>query len=92
MYTKQQNGGSNSMAKKATKIVSFEETLKELESIVNRLESGGLSLDEALNEFEHGVKLARQGQQQLQQAEQRVQILLNDNVDADLADFATDDN
>ncbi|MCO6523844.1 MAG: exodeoxyribonuclease VII small subunit [Candidatus Schmidhempelia sp.] len=75
------------MAKKTTKSVSFEETLKELELIVNHLESGGLSLDESLSEFERGVTLVKQGQKQLKQAEQRIQILLNENVEADLVEF-----
>jgi exodeoxyribonuclease VII small subunit len=75
------------MAKKITKSVSFEESLKELELIVNHLESGGLSLDESLSEFERGVTLVKHGQKQLQQAEQRIQILLNENVESDLAEF-----
>lgn len=78
------------MAKKAAQPPSFETALTELEQIVNRLESGDLALDDALNEFERGIQLARQGQQQLQQAEQRVQILLNDSVDAQPETFTTD--
>ncbi|MFZ1872857.1 MAG: exodeoxyribonuclease VII small subunit [Chania sp.] len=71
--------------------MSFENSLSELEHIVTRLESGELPLEDALNEFERGVQLARQGQQKLQQAEQRVQILLNDsNDDAALAPFTPD--
>ncbi|MNG80383.1 Exodeoxyribonuclease 7 small subunit [compost metagenome] len=71
--------------------ISFENSLSELESIVTRLESGELPLEDALNEFERGVQLARQGQQKLQQAEQRVQILLNDqNDDAALTPFTPD--
>ncbi|OMQ25393.1 exodeoxyribonuclease VII small subunit [Serratia oryzae] len=71
--------------------ISFENSLSELEGIVTRLESGELPLEDALNEFERGVQLARQGQQKLQQAEQRVQILLNDsNDDAALAPFTPD--
>lgn len=57
------------MAKKTTSInqdttqtPSFEASMQELEQIVNRLESGELPLEEALNEFEHGVRLARVGQ------------------------------
>lgn len=70
---------------------SFESALGELESIVTRLESGELPLEDALNEFERGVQLARQGQQKLHQAEQRVQILLNDSADdAALAPFTPD--
>ncbi|MEW7001937.1 exodeoxyribonuclease VII small subunit [Serratia ureilytica] len=56
-----------------------------MESIVTRLESGELPLEDALNEFERGVQLARQGQQKLQQAEQRVQILNDSADDAALA-------
>ncbi len=75
------------MAKKAPETPSFENALGELEQIVSRLESGELPLEDALNEFERGVQLARLGQQQLQQAEQRVHILLNDDKDAPLSPF-----
>ncbi|MFQ1017804.1 exodeoxyribonuclease VII small subunit [Gilliamella sp. BG7] len=80
------------MAKKQNKEVSFEETLKQLETIVTQLENGDLPLDEALNEFEKGIKLAKTGQKQLQQAEQRIQILLSENSDAELSEFSNDDN
>lgn len=69
---------------------SFETALSELEQIVTRLEGGDLPLEEALNEFERGVQLARQGQVKLQQAEQRVQILLSDTEDAALTPFTPD--
>ncbi|XBS70822.1 exodeoxyribonuclease VII small subunit [Acerihabitans sp. KWT182] len=75
------------MPKKAEQPANFETSLKELEQIVNRLESGELPLEEALNAFEQGVQLARQGQLTLQQAEQRVQILLSDERDAPLEPF-----
>lgn len=78
------------MPKKTEQPASFETALQELEQIVTRLESGDLPLEEALTAFEKGVQLARQGQQTLQQAEQRVQILLNDNQDAPLAPFTPD--
>ena len=75
------------MAKKVPAAPAFEQALSELEQIVVRLESGDLPLEEALNEFELGVQLARQGQQTLQQAEQRVKILLSDDQDAPLSPF-----
>ncbi|WP_372773243.1 exodeoxyribonuclease VII small subunit [Pantoea sp. WEP] len=75
------------MPKKAEAPVSFENALQQLEQIVSRLESGELPLEEALNEFERGVQLARSGQQILQAAEQRVQILLSDDKDAPLTPF-----
>lgn len=65
----------------------FESTLKELEEIVSRLESGELPLEEALGEFETAVKLVQQGQERLQKAEQRIQILLQKDEDAPLSDY-----
>lgn len=73
------------MAKKP--IPNFETTLQELESIVTHLESGDLSLEDALNEFETAVKLVQQGQEYLQKAEQRIQILLNKTPEAELTDY-----
>ncbi|OTA21336.1 exodeoxyribonuclease VII small subunit [Xenorhabdus beddingii] len=68
----------------------FETSLKELEEIVIRLESGDLPLEDALNEFERGIQLARQGQKTLQQAEQRVQILLSHDAQSPLDEFSSD--
>lgn len=73
------------MAKKPTQ--DFETTLKELEAIVTHLESGDLPLEEALGEFETAVKLVQKGQERLQKAEQRIQILLEKNEQAELADY-----
>ncbi|WP_238083378.1 MULTISPECIES: exodeoxyribonuclease VII small subunit [Pseudescherichia] len=78
------------MAKKNDAPTSFETALTELEQIVTRLESGDLPLEEALSEFERGVQLARQGQTRLQQAEQRVQILLSEQEEAPLTPFTPD--
>jgi exodeoxyribonuclease VII small subunit len=57
---------------------SFEETLSELEAIVNEMESGDLPLNKALEKFERGIALSRQGQQSLENAEQKVKILLSE--------------
>ena len=75
------------MPKKNDAPASFETALSELEQIVTR---GDLPLEDALNEFERGVQLARQGQVKLQQAEQRVQILLSDSEDAKTTPFTPD--
>ncbi|MBK0001308.1 exodeoxyribonuclease VII small subunit [Erwinia sp. S38] len=80
------------MPKKSEQPASFESSLQQLEQIVTRLESGNLPLEEALSEFERGVQLARIGQQTLQQAEQRVQILLNDDKNADLTPFTPEND
>ena len=54
---------------------SFEEGLQQLESVVQKLESDGLTLEESLVEFEKGVKLAKDLQVQLEQAKRRVDVL-----------------
>jgi exodeoxyribonuclease VII small subunit len=57
---------------------AFEEALKELEEIVNRLEQGNLPLEEALQLFEQGVKLSRSCHTKLDEAQKRVEIVLKD--------------
>lgn len=54
----------------------FEQALAELERLVERLESGDLPLEEALQTFERGVALTRQCQTALKTAQQKVEILL----------------
>jgi len=54
----------------------FEKSLARLEEVVKRLESPDLSLDEAMKLFEEGVRLSRECQMQLEEAEGRVEILL----------------
>ena len=71
----------------ADSALSFEDALQQLEQIGTRLESGDLPLEAALSAFENGIQLARQGQLQLQHAEQRVQILLSDEPDAAQSPF-----
>jgi exodeoxyribonuclease VII small subunit len=57
-------------------INDLEKNLDELSSLVERLESGDLSLDDALKQFERGIALTRQAQGALQAAEQKVQLLM----------------
>ncbi|TNC92921.1 exodeoxyribonuclease VII small subunit [Thalassolituus sp.] len=57
----------------------FESALAELEALVNRMESGELSLEDSLAAFERGIGLTRQCQTALSEAEQRVQILMERN-------------
>ena len=76
------------MARKAVEpTLDFETTLTQLEAIVTRLENG---LEKALKEFENGVQLAKLGQERLQQAEQRIQILLQKNATAELTDYRSE--
>lgn len=57
---------------------NFEASLQELEKIVRRLENGDLPLEESLKLFEDGVRLSRECQERLDQAERRIEILLRD--------------
>lgn len=57
----------------------FEQSLSELQTLVERLESGELSLEDSLSAFEQGIRLTRDCQGALSQAEQKVQILLRDS-------------
>ena len=55
---------------------SFEENLKELETVVRSLESGNVSLDEMLGLFERGVALTKECTKQLDSTEQKINILI----------------
>ena len=63
-----------------TKPFNFEQSLAELEGLVDAMEEGELSLEDSLKAFEQGVKLTRECQQALAQAEQKVQILIKDGA------------
>ena len=74
------------MAKKDSAI-DFEKALANLEQLVESMESGELTLEQSLDAFERGVKLTRDCQQALQQAEQKVQILMARDGEAQLEPF-----
>jgi exodeoxyribonuclease VII small subunit len=58
---------------------TFEASLEALEQIVRELEQGDLPLEKSLELFEHGIRLSRECQERLSQAERRIEILLRDN-------------
>jgi exodeoxyribonuclease VII small subunit len=58
---------------------NFESSLEELERIVRQLEQGELTLEKSLELFEQGVRLSRDCQERLSQAERRIEILMRDN-------------
>jgi len=66
------------MKKTEAKGQSFETSLAALEKIVRDLERGDLPLEESLRLFENGVKLSRECQERLNQAERRIEVLLRD--------------
>lgn len=76
------------MAAKKTTKTDFESSLKELESIVNAIEQGGISLEKSLELFAKGVALTKECQQILKAAEQKVKILTG----KELTEFETMEN
>ena len=64
---------------KTKKSVDFEEALDQLEELVEDMENGDLTLEESLKAFEQGIKLTRECQTALSQAEQKVQMLIEEN-------------
>lgn len=74
------------MSEKQDGIAQFEKSLSELESLIETLEAGELTLSEGLKHFERGVALARECQTTLEAAEQRVRTLMAEN------DFKTTDD
>ena len=75
------------MATTKKQSVDLEKAMSELEQVVEQLESGDLSLDKSLKQFEKGVKLSRDCQTALTDAEQKVQVLMN----AGLKDISPED-
>ncbi len=58
------------------KKIDFEASLSELEALVDQMEEGELTLEESLKAFEAGMKLTRDCQQALKDAEQKVEVLM----------------
>ena len=66
------------MKKSATAKPNFESSLTALERIVRDMEQGDLPLEKSLELFEQGVRLSRECQERLSEAERRVEVLLRD--------------
>jgi exodeoxyribonuclease VII small subunit len=67
----------------------FEQSLAELESLVERMESGEMTLEDSLKAFEQGIKYTRDCQNALAKAEQKVQLLVQKNGQMEAQPFAT---
>ena len=75
----------------AKKHVNLEKALSDLEKLVDELESGELPLEKAMKKFEEGIKLTRSCQAALEDAEQKVEVLLQTaGGDEGLEDFTAD--
>ena len=57
---------------------TFEQSMKKLEQIVQKLESGDLPLEEAMQKFEEGIKLSRLCSKKLDETENKITLLLQD--------------
>ena len=65
----------------AKKNKSIESKLNELEGLLEELESGELDLDDALKKFERGIKLSRECQKTLEEAELKIKVLMGDELE-----------
>ncbi len=70
----------------------FEKDLQELESLVEKMEGGDLTLEDSLIHFERGIALTRSCQKALTEAEQKIQILLAEDGSQKLRSFSSDEN
>lgn len=75
----------------AADTIDFEAALKELEGLVEKMEQGDLSLEASLAAFERGIQLTRTCQEALTQAEQKVEQLVNQGGQEQIAPFDSDD-
>ena len=79
------------MTKKKADSFDFEQALEDLEELVSAMEQGELSLEDSLQAFEKGIKLTRECQVALKNAEQKVQLLISENGDTEELEFEADD-
>lgn len=77
------------MAEKKEKELSFEESLESLEEIVKKLETGEVPLDDAIDEFNKAMKLAKSCDEKLKKAEESITKLVKDN--GEIVDFKLED-
>lgn len=80
------------MTESPDKQPTFEQALDELEQLVEKMESGDLSLDESLASFERGIALTRTCQQSLKAAEQKVEILSSNDPNGATEPFQVQDD
>jgi exodeoxyribonuclease VII small subunit len=75
------------MAAKKPTLIDFEKSLAELESLVEQMEAGELSLEDSLKRFERGIELTRACQAALRLAEQKVEKLTTQNGQLEIVPF-----
>ena len=77
------------MAEKKEKELSFEESLESLEEIVKKLETGDVPLDDAIDEFNKAMKLAKSCDEKLKKAEESITKMVKDN--GEIVDFQVEE-
>lgn len=73
------------MTKKSDKLPNLEESLTEITQLIDAMEHGELNLEQSLTQFERGITLIKHSQKILEEAEQKVKILLQNNNKEDLS-------
>lgn len=79
------------MTKKPTKLPTLEESLSEITQLIDKMEHSELTLEQSLDNFERGITLVKHCQKILEEAEQKVQILIQNNSQEELAVYGEDD-
>lgn len=69
---------------------SFEEQIEKLEGIVTELEKGELNLDDSVSKFEEGIKISKECNKILEEAEKKITILVNKDGEIEEEDFETE--
>ena len=71
--------------------IKFEEAIRKLEEIAKELESGNLSLDDSVDKFEEGMKLSKACTKMLNQAEKRINILIDNDGELSEENFTPEE-
>lgn len=78
------------MTTNQTDLPKLEESLTELSQLIDQMEHSELSLEQSLTHFERGITLVKHCQKILEDAEQKVQILIQNNQREELADYSNE--
>ena len=70
---------------------NFEDNMENLEKIVNELEKGDLNLDESISKFEEGIKISKDCNKILEEAEKKITILLEKDGELQEENFSTEE-
>jgi exodeoxyribonuclease VII small subunit len=73
------------------KLPDLESSIAEINTLIDQMEQGEISLEQSLERFERGIRLIKHCQKVLQEAEQKVQILINNNDKEDLRPYENND-